>query len=177
MKFYDYEGKEELSLIICRNILNHRLYKKIIIALRGTLGSGKTSFSQILIKAMCEPVKQIISPTFPIVQAYEILECFLEQKGLYLYHFDLYRIKSPKEVWSVGLDDAIEEGVCLVEWPEKLPPLADCVDFIDIHFSMENDQYVASIDSINESHELIFKKDLQEKSILNHINELKLNCF
>jgi hypothetical protein len=55
------------------------------------------------------------SPTFTLVQAYET-------PNLTLYHFDLYRIESPAEVTELGLDDALDEGAVIVEWPEKGVP-------------------------------------------------------
>jgi len=52
------------------------------------------------------------SPTFTLVQAYQT-------RGLALFHYDLYRIENPREVAELGMDDALEDGVALVEWPER----------------------------------------------------------
>jgi tRNA threonylcarbamoyladenosine biosynthesis protein TsaE len=40
-----------------------------------------------------------------------------------IWHFDLYRLKSPDEAWELGIEDAFSEGISLIEWPEQLGPL------------------------------------------------------
>jgi tRNA threonylcarbamoyl adenosine modification protein YjeE len=52
------------------------------------------------------------SPTFTLVQAYQADE-------LPVFHYDLYRIESPRELSELGIDDAMEDGAVLVEWPER----------------------------------------------------------
>ena len=52
------------------------------------------------------------SPTFTLVQAYQA-------DGLAVFHYDLYRIENPRELAELGIDDALEDGVVLVEWPER----------------------------------------------------------
>ncbi|MDO4975915.1 MAG: tRNA (adenosine(37)-N6)-threonylcarbamoyltransferase complex ATPase subunit type 1 TsaE [Eubacteriales bacterium] len=79
----------------------------------GDLGVGKTVFTQGFAKGLGieEPVS---SPTFTIVQVYE-------EGRLPLYHFDVYRISDPDEMYEIGFDDYIEgEGVCFIEWAELI---------------------------------------------------------
>jgi tRNA threonylcarbamoyladenosine biosynthesis protein TsaE len=86
-----------------------------IIALKGDLGSGKTTFARGFIRAR-GGLEEVPSPTFTLVQVYE-LGCAM------VWHFDLYRITSPEEAWEVGIEDAFVEGISLIEWPERLGPL------------------------------------------------------
>lgn len=74
--------------------------------LNGDLGSGKTEFSREFIKTLCGNVT-VTSPTFNIVQFYEPN----------IYHFDLYRIEDPEELYEIGFDEALE-NICLIEWPD-----------------------------------------------------------
>ncbi|WP_029077175.1 tRNA (adenosine(37)-N6)-threonylcarbamoyltransferase complex ATPase subunit type 1 TsaE [Kaistia adipata] len=83
-----------------------------VIALRGDLGAGKTSFARALIRAVAaDPALEVPSPTFTIVQTYEA--------RLPIAHFDLYRLGSADELDEIGFDEAVSEGVVLVEWPER----------------------------------------------------------
>ncbi len=88
-----------------------------VIALSGPLGAGKTAFARGFVAALCaaegRPPEEVPSPTFTLVQSYGFA------RGP-LYHFDLYRIADPDEAWELGLDEALAEGITLIEWPEKL---------------------------------------------------------
>ena len=80
-----------------------------IYTLTGDLGVGKTVFTQGLAAGLgiTEPVN---SPTFTIVQMYE-------DGRLPFYHFDVYRISDPEEMYEIGFEEYIEgEGVCFIEW-------------------------------------------------------------
>src|SRR6516225_6744443 len=78
-----------------------------VIALKGDLGCGKTSFARSFIRAR-GGAEEVPSPTFTLVQIYELTPAAI-------WHFDLYRIKSS--------EDAFSEGISLIEWPERLGPL------------------------------------------------------
>jgi tRNA threonylcarbamoyladenosine biosynthesis protein TsaE len=86
-----------------------------VIALKGDLGCGKTSFARAFIRAR-GGAEEVPSPTFTLVQIYEI-------GSVAIWHFDFYRIKSPEEAWELGIEDAFSEGISLIEWPERLGPL------------------------------------------------------
>ena len=81
----------------------------LVFCLYGDLGVGKTVFTQGFAAGLGikEPVN---SPTFTIVQVYE-------EGRLPFYHFDVYRISDPEEMYEIGFDEYIEgDGVCFIEW-------------------------------------------------------------
>jgi N-acetylmuramate 1-kinase len=81
------------------------------LALYGDLGSGKSTLSRALIRAMADdPMLEVPSPTFTLVQNY--------RTRIPVAHFDLYRIGDPDELFELGLEEALEDGIALVEWPE-----------------------------------------------------------
>ena len=85
------------------------------IAMYGDLGAGKTAFVQGLARAL-GIVQHVASPTFTIVNEYE--------GRLPLYHFDVYRIADPDEMYEIGYDDYLDSGgVCIVEWAELIEEL------------------------------------------------------
>ena len=90
------------------------------ICLAGDLGSGKTTFARAFIRARAAcfgiEVGEVPSPTFTLVQLYEM-------PGGDIWHFDLYRLEQPREAIELGIDDASRDGICLIEWPDRLPPL------------------------------------------------------
>ena len=84
------------------------------IFLEGGLGAGKTTFSQFFIRKLLKDKQQSISsPTFNIVQIYDTT------KGS-IWHVDLYRIKDEREIFELGLLEAMHECICLIEWSQIL---------------------------------------------------------
>jgi tRNA threonylcarbamoyladenosine biosynthesis protein TsaE len=88
-----------------------------VIGLAGDLGAGKTAFARAFVRRLTTPDEEVPSPTFTLVQTYE-------GKSGPIYHFDLYRVASPAEAWELGIEEAFAEGISLIEWPERLGPLA-----------------------------------------------------
>jgi tRNA threonylcarbamoyl adenosine modification protein YjeE len=82
------------------------------VALEGDLGAGKSTLSRALIRALADdPDLEVPSPTFTLVQNYDL--------RIPVAHFDLYRLSDPSELDELGLEEALAEGICLVEWPAK----------------------------------------------------------
>ncbi|MBT4880485.1 MAG: tRNA (adenosine(37)-N6)-threonylcarbamoyltransferase complex ATPase subunit type 1 TsaE [Alphaproteobacteria bacterium] len=84
-----------------------------ILTLQGQLGSGKTTFAKFFMGALGLRSQEVPSPTFTLVQTYPFSEFMV-------WHFDLYRLKDPEEVYELGIEEAFAEGVSLIEWPERL---------------------------------------------------------
>ncbi|MET1413246.1 tRNA (adenosine(37)-N6)-threonylcarbamoyltransferase complex ATPase subunit type 1 TsaE [Roseibium sp. HPY-6] len=93
-----------------------------VVCLSGDLGAGKSTFARALIRSFADdPDLEVPSPTFTLVQLYELPRFDLS-------HFDLYRLEEPEELEELGLHDLLETGAALIEWPELaedlLPPNA-----------------------------------------------------
>lgn len=80
--------------------------------LRGDLGAGKTAFARGFISALCDAPGEMPSPTFSLVQTY------ITRTGIALSHFDLYRLKQAEEIVEIGLQEALQQSICLIEWPQ-----------------------------------------------------------
>lgn len=91
-----------------------------VIGLTGPLGAGKTTFARAFIGEIArlsgETVDEVPSPTFTLVQTYSFARASV-------WHFDLYRIGRPEDVWELGLEEALADGISLIEWPERLGSL------------------------------------------------------
>ena len=98
-----------------------------VIALGGELGAGKTTFSRALIRALDGSDIEVPSPTFTLVQIYEL-------PTFELWHFDLYRLESPPDALELDIEDAFATSVSLVEWPERLGPYLPA-NRLDMRFS------------------------------------------
>lgn len=95
-----------------------KLAPNTLLALSGDLGAGKTTFAQGLAQGL-QIQEPICSPTFIYLNAYKA--------ATPLFHFDLYRLKSPSDFLALGFDEYFDKGgICVIEWPERiidlLPP-------------------------------------------------------
>ena len=83
-----------------------------VVAYRGDLGLGKTAFTRGLARGLGYQGR-VTSPTFTIVNEYE-------GTGLPLFHFDMYRLEGPEDLFGIGWEDYLDRGgVCAVEWSER----------------------------------------------------------
>lgn len=78
-----------------------------VVALHGDLGMGKSEIARAAIQTLRGAETVVPSPTFTIVQSYDGIS-----------HFDLYRVEDAAELTEIGLGDAIENDITLIEWPE-----------------------------------------------------------
>ena len=83
-----------------------------VFALYGTLGMGKSTFARAFVQSLCGKI-EVPSPTFTLVQMYDTPD-------FCIYHYDMYRIKSAEEIFELGIEEAMYDGVCLIEWPERM---------------------------------------------------------
>ena len=88
-----------------------------ILALMGPLGAGKTVFASAFINALAEEwgVNKFLvtSPTYNLVQIYELPE-------IEIYHADLYRLEDGDNLHELGLEEAYDHGISLIEWPDRM---------------------------------------------------------
>lgn len=89
------------------------------LALIGDLGTGKSTLARAFIRAVAdEPDLEVPSPTFTIIQTYDA--------RIPVAHLDLYRLSDVSELDELGIDEMLEDGICLIEWPDIatdiLPP-------------------------------------------------------
>jgi tRNA threonylcarbamoyladenosine biosynthesis protein TsaE len=84
-----------------------------VVAFSGEMGAGKTTFIQALCRELGVPT-EVNSPTFSLVNEY------FTDKGESIFHFDLYRIDDPSELFDLGYEEYFYSGDrCFIEWPEK----------------------------------------------------------
>lgn len=88
-----------------------------VLLLGGGVGAGKTHFARALIQSRLSAPEDVPSPTYTLVQCYATPTCEI-------WHADLYRLGDPAEVIELGLTEAFDTAICLVEWPDRLGDLA-----------------------------------------------------
>lgn len=101
-----------------------------VVVLNGDLGSGKTKFTEGLLKYFGLE-NEISSPTFTIVNEYNA-------KDLNIYHFDVYRFSDSSEFYAIGGEDYFSQGLCIIEWGsiifDSLPN-----EYIEINFEKSDE--------------------------------------
>lgn len=107
-----------------------------VVAMTGGLGAGKTSLVRGLIQSVLGPC-EVPSPTYTLVQSYELPD-------YELWHCDMYRLKRPEDGYELGLLDAFEQAVCLIEWPDKLGALIPQTA-LSIHIDFEGEGRIAHL--------------------------------
>lgn len=110
----DLHSPEETAELATR--LGAGLLPGDILLLDGTIGSGKTHFARSLIQSVMQEPEDVPSPTFTLVQVYDT------DKGE-IWHSDLYRLSDVEEIEELGLTEAFDTAICLIEWPDKLGSL------------------------------------------------------
>ena len=112
------------------------------VLLSGNLGAGKTTFTRFLIHFLQQknqrPLEEIVSPTFNIVQYYDL------GKGVKVAHYDFYRLKKEKEILNIGLFDTAKDFINIIEWPEIA--MNSLNDFLQIKFTYDPNKDLRSIE-------------------------------
>ena len=86
-----------------------------VVTLEGPIGIGKTTFIRALLETLgC--IEDVPSPTFNLLHTYEL-------GSVTFWHFDLFRIERLPDVYELGIEDALETGICLIEWPKVMANL------------------------------------------------------
>lgn len=101
--------------------------------LEGAIGAGKSAFARALIRTRLGRMEDVPSPTFTLVQTYD------DAHGD-LWHCDLYRLTHPEEALELGLDEAFEAAICLIEWPDRLGD-ATPQDALTLSFAAQTDAH------------------------------------
>ena len=109
--------------------LSNSLKNRDILTLDGDLGSGKTTFCRFLIQTLVGKPVPVTSPTFNLVQIYET-------PHFPIWHFDLYRMEDPEEIFEVGFEEAMSHGLTLIEWPSRAQNYLPS-NSINLSFSIE----------------------------------------
>jgi tRNA threonylcarbamoyladenosine biosynthesis protein TsaE len=143
------------------NYLSPLLKSGDALLLSGDVGSGKTFLARRIIQKRLVlaqvAVEDIPSPTFTIVQIYDsVLPS--------IFHVDLYRLSDPNEIIELGLDEALESSICLIEWPDRLGPyMPNRYISIDIQQSESNlDERIIIMETYGSGWEHIINKFLKK---------------
>jgi len=105
-----------------------------VVLLKGDLGAGKTTWARGLVCALLGNV-EVPSPTYTLLQTYDA-------PNFDIWHFDLYRLKQEDEVWELGIEEALDNGVCLIEWPQRIDGLLNGSE-LTVALSIKDDRRVA----------------------------------
>ncbi len=87
-----------------------------VVLFKGDLGAGKSTLIRALIQSLCGETTEVPSPSFTLVQTYEA-------PSFEIWHFYFYRLEDPEEIFELGIEEAFQSGVSLIEWPERLGSL------------------------------------------------------
>ena len=129
----DLRELEKLSTNLCKDISVGDIY-----LFKGELGAGKTTFIRLLINNLfvlnnLPKPSSITSPTFPILITYEL-------NSSQIYHYDLFRVKSLKELEQLDFFENLNNNITFVEWPEML-----------ISLPLNKNHYLINLDMISET--------------------------
>lgn len=125
--------------------------KPCTILLNAEMGMGKTTFTQFLARELCVTEK-ISSPTYAIVNRYDIIEHNMNFDYKHLYHVDFYRVNSEEELYEIGFEDIFSENsIVVIEWADLyrdyIDELADNV--IEITITSSEDSRIFTLNGLD----------------------------
>jgi tRNA threonylcarbamoyladenosine biosynthesis protein TsaE len=123
-------NSEEETIEFAKKIAK-QFNKNTVIVLSGDLGSGKTKFTEGLLKYYGLE-NEISSPTFTLVNEYNT-------KEFNIYHFDVYRLSDIDEFFAIGGEEYFEKGACIIEWGEIIESILP-KDYIKLTFSRDTEE-------------------------------------
>ena len=127
---YDFVSHSENDTIKFADEFASKLDAHSIIVLSGDLGSGKTKFTEGILKHFGLE-DEISSPTFTIVNEYD-------SKDFKIFHFDLYRLADVDEFYAMGGEEYLQNGLCIFEWGEMIEEILQ-THYIKITFSRDEE--------------------------------------
>jgi tRNA threonylcarbamoyladenosine biosynthesis protein TsaE len=137
----DSEPVIDLPNLAATNAFGRRLAKLLrrgdVLALNGGLGVGKTTLARAIVEGLSPDSEDVPSPTFTLVQTYPVT---LEGGPAELWHFDLYRLDRPDQVYELGIEEALAEAVSLIEWPELAAGLLPKERLLTIELQITQEQ-------------------------------------
>ncbi|NBD31250.1 MAG: tRNA (adenosine(37)-N6)-threonylcarbamoyltransferase complex ATPase subunit type 1 TsaE [Alphaproteobacteria bacterium] len=108
-----------------------------VVLLSGEIGAGKSFLARAIIRALCGFETEVPSPTFTLVQTYH---CDIGE----IWHSDLYRLGDCDEALELGLIEAFDTAINLVEWPDRLGPYRPD-DALDIQMAATPEAHTARL--------------------------------
>ncbi len=109
--------ENEAETLALAGALSRNVRPGDVILLQGDLGAGKTAFARAFIRSYTgNQTEDVPSPTFTLLQTYN-------DGPSPVWHFDLYRLKDPDEIYELGWEDGLGSAIMLIEWPDKLGSL------------------------------------------------------
>ena len=110
-----------------------------VIALTGPLGVGKTALTQAVARAL-GVTERLTSPTFTVL-------CEYETGRLPLYHFDVYRVNDPDDLFEMGFEEYLHgNGVCVIEWADLVEELLpEGTVWMDLSYGESEDERICRI--------------------------------
>ncbi len=110
----------------------NNLKKGDLVLLFGVLGAGKTTFIRGVARLLA-PGAKVSSPSLNLLKIYNMPD------GGHLYHLDFYRVSSTKELWDIRIEEFLEDGLVVVEWPGRFPDLLSLPHWKVIFKVLEDD--------------------------------------
>lgn len=112
----EYTSKSEENTAQIARELATNITGPALICLYGDLGAGKSLFARRFIQHLIQADIEVPSPTFTLVQNYDCDQGFI-------YHYDLYRLEDPEEIYELDWESALSDAITIVEWPTRLGAL------------------------------------------------------